>query len=153
LNLLRLPAGLIFDAAGNLYGTTEDGGPGSCFVIDSTGCGVVFKLVPNPDGTWTESVLHGFTGGADGGTPEARPAFDSAGNLYGTAYGGGAYGYGVVFKLVPQPDGTWTEKVIHAFAGHGMYPEAPVIFDPAGNLYSSTSSGTNNNGMVFEITP
>ena len=138
-------AGLTFDAAGNLYGTTDQGG--------AYGSGVVFKLAPNPDGTWTEIVLYTFTGGADGANPYAGLIFDAAGNLYGTTSGGGAAGYGVVFKLRPHLDGTWTERVLHSFIGFGKYPYAPVIFDPAGNLYGTTTQGTNNYGLVFEITP
>src|SRR5438445_12484966 len=80
----QVPAGnLVSDAAGNLYGITNRGGSSSC------GCGVVFKLAPNPDGTWTEHVLHTFTGGTDGGFPFAGVILDAAGNLYGTSVGGG----------------------------------------------------------------
>src|SRR5947207_1786728 len=76
------PSGnLVSDAAGNLYGTTQSGGSSSC---NSYGCGVVFKLEPNPDGTWTEHVLHNFTGGSDGANPFAGVILDPAGNLYGT---------------------------------------------------------------------
>ena len=98
--------GLVFDSAGNLYGTTIAGG------TDDEGA--IFKLAPNPDGTWTESVLYSFTGGADGGFPDAGLIVDAAGNLYGTTESGGATnGYGVVFKLAPNPDGTWTESVLY----------------------------------------
>src|SRR5580658_6853701 len=78
---------LIGDSAGNLYGTTVIGG--------ASNWGVVFKL----DTTGMETVLYNFTGGADGGWPKAGLIRDSAGNFYGTAYLGGAYGFGVVFKL------------------------------------------------------
>jgi uncharacterized repeat protein (TIGR03803 family) len=144
-------AGLTFDAAGNLYGTTLGGG--------THGYGVVFKLTPSASGTWTESVLHSFTGGSDGGLPWGGVIFDTAGNLYGTANDRGnpacTFGCGVVFKLIPTPKG-WTETVLHSFAGVGKYPEASVIFDPAGNIYGTTSNDpttTSPFGVVFEITP
>jgi uncharacterized repeat protein (TIGR03803 family) len=140
-------AGLIFDAVGNLYGTGSAGG--------AYGYGVVFKLKPNTDGTWTESVLYSFTGGADGGVPLTGLIFDAAGDLYGTANDSGStactIGCGVVFKLAPTSSG-WSETVLHSFLGYGAYPLAPVIFDPAGNLYGTTSSGTKF-GLIFEITP
>jgi uncharacterized repeat protein (TIGR03803 family) len=144
-------AGLIFDPTGNLYGTTTSGGPfsaGEC----PAGCGVVFKLAPNPDGTWTESVLHSFTGGANGYSPAARLAFDATGSLYGTTPYGGADNYGVVFKLTPTSGG-WSETVLHTFLGVGKYPFAPAVFDPAGNLYGTTFEGSNNYGLVFRLTP
>jgi uncharacterized repeat protein (TIGR03803 family) len=145
-------AGLIFDGAGNLYSTTSSGG--------AYNQGTVFKLAPNPDGTWTESVLHNFTGGADGSAPAAGLTFDPAGNLYGAAAGGGSPntacsgGCGVVFKLTPTLNG-WRETVLHTFMGHGKFPKSSVIFDPAGNLYGTTSDGNNtcDYGFVFEITP
>src|ERR1700730_15697724 len=90
-------AGLIADSSGNLYGATVHGGGSGCA---GYGCGVVFKLSP----TGTEKVLYSFTGGSDGANPDAVLIADSAGNLYGTTYGGGASGAGVVFKL--SPDGT-----------------------------------------------
>jgi uncharacterized repeat protein (TIGR03803 family) len=135
-------AGLTLDPAGNLYGTTFEGG--------ADRSGVVFKLAPNPDGTWTESVLYSFTGGADGAYPRGL-IFDAAGNLYGTTEYGGAYGDGVVFKLSPRSSG-WSETVLHSFLGFGQQPFAPVIFDPAGNLYGTTQWGNGNYGLVFEIT-
>jgi uncharacterized repeat protein (TIGR03803 family) len=147
-------AGLIFDAAGNLYGTTFYASS-QCPPI----CGVVFRLAPHPDGTWTESVLHKFDGGAEGGGPNGRLIFDAAGNLYGTTLYGGSMacegGCGVVFKLAPQPDGTWTESVLHSFAGEdGAYCYAGLIFDAAGSLYGTTSAGGNYDaGVVFKLAP
>jgi uncharacterized repeat protein (TIGR03803 family) len=142
------PAGtLVSDAAGNLYGTTNGGGSSSC------GCGVVFKLAPNPDGTWTEHVLHTFTGGIDGGNPMfAGVILDAAGNLYGTTYSGGSSDVGVVFKLAPNPDGTWTEHVLHAFLGYGAFPVAGLLRGASGNLYGTAYGGTSH-GLVFEIKP
>ncbi len=155
---------LVSDAAGNLYGTTFNGG----FVYSgcgtaSEGCGVVFKLAPNPDGTWTEHVLHRFTGGADGAAPGAGVILDAAGNLYGTTAFGGSDGWGTVFELMPNPDGTWTEHVLHTFMGgtDGAVPFAGVILDAAGNLYGTTYSGGSSTcmndwgpgcGVVFKLT-
>jgi uncharacterized repeat protein (TIGR03803 family) len=139
--------GLIFDAAGNLYGTTVDGG--------AYGSGVVFKLTPNSDGRWTESVLYSFTGGADGSNPFGGVIFDTVGNLYGTTQTSGK-GDGTVFKLTPNSDGGWTESVLHSFTGgrDRGFPDAGVIFDGAGNLYGTTAgSSSENNGMVFKLTP
>lgn len=130
------PAGMIFDASGNLYGTTSLWGPGP---------GTVFKLTPNSDGSWTETVLYNFGGLA---SPTSGLVFDSAGNLYGTAQGNG---FGV-FKLAPNPDGTWTESSIH-FAGAAFYPAGGVTFDAAGNLYGANSVGPSGFGSVYKLTP
>ena len=147
-------AGLVFDAVGNLYGTTIAGGASACKPLN--GCGVVFKLAPNPDGTWTESVLHSFSR-QDGIEPQAGLIFDAAGiNLYGTTQIDGPSGGGTVFKLAPNPDGTWTESVLHSFTGVGDFPLAPVILDTAGNLYGTTNRGNQPNdqyGVLFKITP
>ena len=156
-------AGLIFDDAGNLYGTTQGGGRGR------QSEGTVFKLSPSENGTWTETVLHRFTGGAsDGAEPKADLIFDAKGNLYGTTPYGGIgcenTGCGTVFKLTPQADGKWKETLLHSFAGgekDGASPLAKVTFDAAGNLYGTTvygayRSGCNDSrgcGAVFELTP
>src|SRR5260370_6321423 len=109
---------LVADKAGNLYGTTSEGGSSNC----SAGCGVVFELTPpsTQGGAWTETVLYRFTGGSDGAAPESNLIFDAVGNLYGTTAGGGdASSDGTVFQLTPPstPGGTWTETVLYRFAG------------------------------------
>ena len=154
-------AGLIFDGAGNLYGTTANGGSAKC-----GGCGTVFKLAPNSNGGWTESVLYRFLGGSDGFAPSGL-IFDAAGkNLYGTTvYGGnvcnGSPGCGIVFKLASNRNGSWTERVLYAFKSNGVdgtQPVAPLTFDIAGNLYGTTSTGGQSEtcsscGTIFKLTP
>jgi uncharacterized repeat protein (TIGR03803 family) len=142
--------GLIFDAAGNLYGVTGTGGP-------QTG-GTVFKLTPSGSGTWSAKPLHDFiTGPTDGQSPRASVTFDAAGNLYGTTYWGGTYNGGTVFELIPQSNGSWKEKQLHSFGGttaDGQNPTAGVILDAAGNLYGTTFiGGSSNYGTVFELSP
>jgi hypothetical protein len=137
---------LISDAAGNLYGTTVGGGSSSCYY-----CGVVFKLMPNPDGTWTEHVLYRFTGGTDGDRPLAGVILDAAGNLYGTTLNGGV-GDGVVFELTRSASGGWSERVLHAFLGYGAQPMGGLLRGASGNLYGTASAGTSH-GLVFEIKP
>jgi uncharacterized repeat protein (TIGR03803 family) len=99
-------ARLIFDQVGNLYSTTQRGG--------AHGGGTVFKLKPNADGSWRESVLYSFcslTNCGDGEFPVAGLIFDQAGNLYGTTESGGAHGPGTVFQLAPNADGSWRETI------------------------------------------
>lgn len=141
-----LSCGLIFDASGNLYGTTQRGG--------AYGNGIVFELTPNGDGTWTENILYAFTGGDEGSQPFSALVFDSDGNLYGTAMYGGAHGNSVVFELSPQANGTWMEKVLHSFGTDGNQPQSALVFDSAGRLYGTTySGGTHGEGVVFQLTP
>jgi uncharacterized repeat protein (TIGR03803 family) len=138
--------GLFVDPAGNLYGTTQNGG--------SQGVGMVFELSPEA-GAWKTTILHNFTyGGTDGLSPVAGVIMDSAGNLYGTTQGGGPHNFGTVFELVPAPRGLWTEKILHDFHGtDGFLPSAPLIVDPSGRLYGTTFLGGANEGggEVFEI--
>jgi uncharacterized repeat protein (TIGR03803 family) len=141
-------AGLIFDAAGNLYGTTVEGGAYSG--------GTAFELKPQAGGGWTENLLYSFGKGKDAAAPSAGLIFDASGNIYGTTSEGGTYGGGTVFELTPQAGGGWKEKVLHSFGNgtDGDRPNANLIFDAAGNLYGATSEGgTNNDGTVFELTP
>lgn len=131
------------DKAGNLYGTTLEGGAGGC---PGGGCGTVFKLAP--DGTKT--VLYSFAGGSDGSGPHGL-VIDEAGNLYGTTTAGGGTGCyddegcGTVFEVAA--DGT--ETVLHAFTGggDGEQPLGGLIIDKKGNLYGTTL------GTVFRLAP
>src|ERR1700674_3966070 len=154
-------AGLIVDAAGNLYGTTFYGGSGTCNNDGFGGCGTVFELTTKAGGGWAEKVLYSFRdNGKDGNYPYASLIFDAAGNLYGTTVAGGKYYDGTVFELTPKAGGAWTEKLLHTFKGSDGYsPYASLIFDASGNLYGTTSgdgSGTCNSdgcGTVFELIP
>jgi uncharacterized repeat protein (TIGR03803 family) len=141
-------ATLVFDASGNLYGATVDGG--------QYGSGGVYKLAPNADGSWTETELYSFTGGSDGSLPNSAVIFDASGNLYSSTFTGGEYRYGVVYELTPNSDGTWTESVLYSFTGgsDGALPGMGEIFDAAGNLYGTTrDGGAYGRGVVFELTP
>jgi len=145
-------ARVVFDAAGNLYGTTLLGGNISS--VCSSGCGTIFKLTQGSSG-WTESVLYAFEGGADGASPYDGLARDPAGNLYGTVYAGGTSGNGAIFKLTSSSSG-WTETVLHAFSGggDGKYPYGDLILDAAGNLYGTAFQGGGPGyGLVFELLP
>lgn len=148
-------AGLIFDALGNLYGTTSFGGTGACSVGTSLGCGTVFKLTPNSGGGWMESILYSLQGGNDGQEPLAGLIFDSAGNLYGTTLWGGSGTYGTVFQLKPASGVGWTESVLYGFmeGSDGENPSASLVLDAAGHLYGTTSyGGSSGYGVVFELT-
>ncbi len=147
-------AGVIFDEPGNLYGTTAGGG-------DAQGHGLVFELKSTTNGKWKETVLYRFTGGTDGALPYAGVIFDKNGNLYGTTDSGGdlpdcnGFGCGLVFQLTPAANGRWKENVLHTFTG-GVDGSTPfdLVFDTAGNLYSTTNSGGKlGNGTAFQLSP
>ena len=150
-----LPAGLTMDAAGNLYGTTQQGG-----VIEGCqghGCGVVFEIAAGA----SETVLYTFTGASDGANPQSGVILDKKGNLYGTTIGGGTDGFGTVFELTAKGK----EKVLYSFAGgaDGKSPISGLAADKAGNLFGTTNLGGNdancngygNNGCgtVYEVGP
>jgi uncharacterized repeat protein (TIGR03803 family) len=153
----RPEAGLIFDLKGNLYGTTYSGGDHDyCGNNRGAGCGVVFKLTPEGK----ETVLYSFcaqTNCTDGAGPAAGLIFDQRGNLYGTTDAGGAYGYGVVFKLTPKGK----ETVLYSFCAQGGYsctdganPYFGAVLDQKGNLYGTTyGGGAYDSGVVFKLTP
>ena len=150
---------VVFDRAGNLYGTTLFGGgngDASC-IYEGGGCGTVYELTPS-NGTWTETVLHAFpasgNAGTDGQNPDANLIFDSAGNLYGSTEAGGSFSEGTVFQLSPSGSG-WTENLLHNFQGKndGAIPGGGLLL-ASGNLIGTTSGGgAGNGGTVFELTP
>lgn len=136
---------LTFDQAGNVYGTTYQGG--------ADGYGAVFELSPQAGGNWIESILYNFSGGSDGGNPLAGVIFDSAGNLYGNNSVGGTES-GVIYKLTPAGP-PWTEHTLADFApGTGTSPSGQLIMDQSGNLYGAgEANGQSGSGTVYELSP
>ena len=151
-------SGVIRDAAGNLYGTTEVGG-------SRFNQGTVFELSPPPggNGPWTETVLYEFCANdncVDGNQPLGGLTFDSHGNLYGTTTAGGPHGQGVVFELSPSGGGQWTYSILYGFCAQqgctdGRTPQfGSLVFDASGNIYGATQGGGSQNyGTVFKLTP
>ncbi|MGD0189506.1 MAG: choice-of-anchor tandem repeat GloVer-containing protein [Rhizomicrobium sp.] len=146
-------AGVIADASGNLYGTTNVGGGTGC---GGGGCGTVFKLAP--DGT--ETVLYSFQGGTDGSGPFAGLVEDASGNLYGTtSEGGGTANAGIVFELAANG----AETILYSFCSQircadGGGPQANLIMDGQGNLYGAAGYGGRGAcrggcGVVFKLAP
>jgi uncharacterized repeat protein (TIGR03803 family) len=158
----RPTAGLIFDKAGNLYGTESDLFGSSTYVN-----GAVFELSPPPAGSpakgWKKTVLYNFAGGTDGSSPQGPLLMDAAGNLYGTTKFGGnddcvsGYTCGTIFMLSPPAKGkkNWTETILHRFVGSdGSYPTAGLIFDAAGNLFGTAPTNVfGGSGSVYELSP
>jgi uncharacterized repeat protein (TIGR03803 family) len=148
------PSGLMIDSAGNLYGTTPQGGTNGV-----AGDGTVYQLAPNSSGGWSETVLYNFSNldTSHGALPNGGLILDSAGNLYGTTSGGGAIGWGTVFKLSPQSGGGWTESVLYSFPGGRFLqkPEGALLMDAGANLYGTTagSDTTPAYGAAFQLTP
>jgi uncharacterized repeat protein (TIGR03803 family) len=142
-------AGVILDSAGNLYGTAAAGG--------TENYGIAYELSPGPNG-WTETVLHSFPSQTGDGEYPSPLVFDQNGNLYGVSYVGlTPCNQGTVFQLSPNGKGQWMENQLACFPGGGTAPgylNAPVIFDPAGNIYSTTYlGGLNGSGTVYELSP
>jgi uncharacterized repeat protein (TIGR03803 family) len=148
--------GLIFDSAGNLYGTAQFGGS-QC----NSECGIVFELSPSQDGSWSENILYNFCSQpscSDGQFPQAGLVLDDSGNLYGTTESGGTHAEGTVFELSPPsaPGGSWTETVLWSFGSiddDGGTPFSKLTWDAAGNLYGTTSQSTVGEGTVIELSP
>ena len=143
--------GVTLDAAGNLYGTAVTGGSGSC----EGGCGVTYKLTKSGD-SWTQAVIHAFTGGDDGSGPGARVAVDNRGNVYGMTPTGGANGLGTIYALHPKSNGDWALRVIHTFTGgsDGSSGSAGKLLLRGGHVYgAATTGGANGSGVVFEMRP
>lgn len=144
--------GVILDAHGNIYGTNQSGGTGGFCAGD--GCGVVFELTQS-GGTWTYTVLYNFTDAPDVSGANGL-AFDSAGNLYGTAADGGANGFGGIYQLAHSAGG-WTETVIYNFTGGndgGLGSLGSLLRDPSGNFYGVAEIGGQYGwGTVFKLSP
>ena len=142
--------GVTIDWRGNLYGTAVTGGSGSC----EGGCGVVYKLSKSR-GTWSQTVIHAFTGGDDGSGPGARVTVDRGGNVYGMTPTGGTYGVGTIYKIRPHA-GSWDFQVIHTFTGgaDGASGSAGRMLLQLNRLYgAATVGGLYGNGVVFKLTP
>jgi uncharacterized repeat protein (TIGR03803 family) len=144
-------AGLVFDSAGNLYGTTIGGG--------TSGFGAVYELSPAAGGGWTEQVLYSFTAGTDGSGPKSTLAIDPSGNLFGVTMAGGTGscpgGCGTVFELSNTGSG-WTRTTVYSFSGggDGRSPSGSLLLDAAGNLYGVTAQGgAHTFGVVYKISP
>ena len=131
-----------------MYGATQGRGVG--------GNGAIYQLTAvNGGDTWAISLVHGFFG-PDGSLPWAGVVIDSAGNLYGTTWEGGAANLGTVFELTPVAKNTWTYTLLHSFTGanDGANPTGTLVFDSAGNIYGTTfAGGASNQGVVYEVTP
>jgi uncharacterized repeat protein (TIGR03803 family) len=141
---LYAESNVVFDAAGNLYGTAKEGG--------ANGGGSVYELSPS-DGGWTATAIYSFDYSA---FPSAGVVMDGSGNLYGVAPFGRNGNLGLVYRLTPSGSG-WTEHDLYQFAAggaDGLYPTGGLIFDAAGNLYGSTmNGGTEGGGTLFELSP
>ena len=169
---------VVFDRAGNLYGTTAGGGSGNG--CGDNGCGTVYELSPNKDGSWSEAVIYSFCTNfdgqdcLDGSYPDGGLVLDPKGNLYGaTSFGGPdcptecSMGCGVLFELSPplQRGESWSETVLHNFCStvangqclDGASPTDQLIFDAEGNLYGTTFDGGSGHapggGTAFEFSP
>src|SRR6266446_6587638 len=143
--------GVTLDAQGNIYGTAVTGGSGNC----EGGCGVAYKLT-NSGGTWTQTVIHSFTGGNDGSGPGSRLTVDHRGNLYGMAPTGGANGLGTIYQIHQNGTGNWVLRVIHTFTGgaDGATGSAGKMLLHGGYLYgAATAGGIYGNGTAFQLTP
>jgi uncharacterized repeat protein (TIGR03803 family) len=148
---------LVIDRKGDLYGTTQWGG-GFCDSgssspgVDGMGCGTVFEISA---AAHKETILYRLEGGRDGMDPRNGLVMDSAGNLYGTTYGGGTgcrSGCGTVFEIAA---GSHEEAVLYRFRGgrDGNGPEGELFVDSAGNLFGTTFAGGTNCQKIMELGP
>ncbi len=149
-------SGVFIDSKGRIFGTGSGGGDVNC----NDGCGGVYELMPQKDGTYKEAVLHIFTGGKDGSDSEGGVTVDSKGNIYGTTETGGGtgcdnggFGCGTVFQLTKSAKG-YREKIILRFNGQNGYaPFASLYLDGNNNLYGTTDAGGSvNHGVAFRLT-
>ncbi len=145
---------LVFDQAGNLYGTAGLGAIQNCSYGGGFGCGVVYQLARSGE-NWAYTVLYSFTGNSDGGMPVGGVILDSFGDLYGTTWGWGYYGGGTIYELLAAQGG-YIFNTIYSFAGgdDGKSPLSGLIFDQSGTLYGTTPvAGANGGGTVYSMVP
>ena len=141
-------APVVFDSAGNLYGTTVWGGD----ACSPYGCGLVFELSPSGS-AWTKTTLYTFAGEPNGHAPSAGLSFDKAGDIFGTTSNGGNNDSGALFELKTQPGGVWAESIVESFTNgsNGGYPSTPLIVSGT-NIYGTAGSGGQyGHGVVFEV--
>ena len=130
-----------------LYGAATTGG--------AHGSGVIFELSPRAVGEWDFRAIYAFKGQPDGSFPYGALLFAGSGKIYGTTYYGGTNGIGAVYELSPRRNGEWHENVIYSFqeGSDGNSPISNLVFDPAGNLYGTTSEGGLGSGTIFKLSP
>jgi hypothetical protein len=154
------PAPPIWDDKGNMFGAAEDGGISQPACWTSSGCGVIFKMMPSGDGTWTYHILHRFASfPTDGQSPDGGLAMDASGNLYGVTGLGGVHNQGTVFTFAYR-GGQWKQTVLYSFpnCADGCYPGRTPVFDKLGDLYGVSDGGLPDCGgytcgVVFKLTP
>jgi hypothetical protein len=139
-------SGLVFDKAGNLYGTATRAGASGC----GQGCGTVFELSPSQSG-WSYQVIYTFTGGNDGGQPTAGLVLDKSGNLYGAAESFGANGGGTVFELSPSQSG-WSFSLLASLTGSGGPVVALTLASPTVIYGTNFFDGADGYGSIFQLT-
>jgi len=142
----------VFDSVGNLYGTTYFGG--NVNACPSDGCGVIYQLTKNSDGSWTEAVVRELQK-EDGWEAVGPVVFDRVGNLYAAAQAGGADSWGTILKLSPRAPAPWTETIVHNFTNNpdGASPSG-ILVNSAGSIFGTTGAGGSSQmGVIFEIAP
>ena len=155
------PTPPIWDGKGNMFGTTTEGGINKAPLLEyAFGCGVIYEMTPNDDGTWTYQVLHRFASlKTDGQSPKGGLVMDTAGDFYGTTELGGTYDNGIVFKL-SHAFGVWKVTQLYDFpdCNIGCVPSGTLAIDAEGNLYGTASGGLAacggyDCGVVFKMSP
>jgi uncharacterized repeat protein (TIGR03803 family) len=156
------PAPPVWDAVGNLWGVTTYGGIGQPACSSEFGCGVVFEMTPDGDGTWTYNVIHQFASSStDGQFPNGGLVRDAAGNFYGITQRGGTYNHGTLFRF-SFTGGNWQETILYDFPNcmQSCYPVGTLAFDKAGNLYGASDGGVGAGncgpftcGVIYKLSP
>ena len=144
-------SGMSFDAQGNLFGATYEGG--------TFGFGTIFELSPSAENLWTETVLYSCPGAPGMEGPGGKVILDGQGDVYGVTQSQGPYdcpfGCGTAFELSPGSDGQWSLNILHDFSGKkdGRFPTSGLIFDKKGNLFGTASGSKDQAGTVFRLVP